>query len=159
MGPQPSHSTLCESIQQHAVPYVISHGCAGAAPTTRQSCLPVSSPTCVSVMLQMQTCKTDCDGATAEHRPPRHIQRSPLPFCSASAPQLWHPDVLAGNPARLVWCSLFQQNVTPPVRLNQPYSLLCAAPSSVLTSFWKDEVTDFTCGFRLLFGFFSCPLK
>lgn len=89
MGPWPSRSTLCESIQQHAVPYATSHGHAGAAPTPRQSCLPMSSPTCASVMLQAQTHNyARAKPTTMEllhSMDPQDIQCSTLPG-SASSP-------------------------------------------------------------------------
>lgn len=97
-GPRPSLSTLFEGIQ-HAVPYAISHRCAGPVPTPQQSCLPMASPTRASVLLQAQTqlckSKTHCDGAAAQHGPPS--TSSAVLSLSSHPAQLpahsWHPDV------------------------------------------------------------------
>lgn len=137
MGPRPSRSTLCESIQQHAVPYAISHGRAGAAPTPRQSCLPMSSPTRASVMPQVQINNYAMAKSTV-----RELLCSTDPHgTSNAAPSLCpHP---AQPPALQLWCpdvspdALAEKPVTRPAHLNQPYSLPSTAPTSALTPFWK----------------------
>jgi len=131
----------------------------GAAPTPRQSCLPMSSPTHGSVMLQAQTHNYTTAKPTVmelQHStdPPWHIQcrhfPSPLNLLNLqprnSCPQMCFPRCISQEA-----CSLSKQKVTPPAHLNQPYSLPCASPSSVSTPLCKHEITDFTCDFRLVF--------
>lgn len=147
MGPRPSLSTLCESIQQHAVPYAISHKCAGPVPTPQQSCLPMASPTCAAVVLQAQT----HNYATAKptvmellHSTGPDSTSSTVPSLSPHPAQLpahsWHPDVFPQvhypeNPQGQCGCCPSKQKMTLSCMLRSTMLLPCAALSSALTLF------------------------
>lgn len=162
MGHQPSHSTLCESIQHHAVPYAISHGCTlvllqchGRAP-----CL------CPAQHVPQSLCKhkhtitqwqnwprwSHCIAQTPTAHP---VHPHPFPSSWASSPvaQMCYPSC-AGWEACKAAASLSRREPLLHTWTCPTLHLVCCCILCV-NPFWKEGVTDFTYAYRWwgLFGF------